>query len=148
MTSIKNILLEETKLQDHIDSLNKNYYDYLTNLLLLFDEYNIEFTHLKLAKILVATIICQNKDLATYLLSSPRYDLPVITKVCEMLDSKRKHDQLSKKTDRIKDKKKLAKHKAILSNLRSLNEDVHMKLTKSKIKFIKEIWITKLGKDK
>ena len=148
MSTIKNILLEETKLQDHLDSRDNNYYDYVANLLVLFDEYNIEFTILKLAKILAASFIRRDKYLAKFLLQNERYDLPVILKTCEILDSKRRFDQLNKKTDQIKDKKKLAKHKAILSNLQSLNEGIQMKLTSSKIKFLKENWIQKLPKER
>lgn len=148
MSTIKNILLEETKLQEHLDSRDNHYHEYVANILLLFNEYNIEFTILKLAKILTGCFIRNDKYLAKYLLSNERYDLPVILKTCEILDSKRRFEQLSKKTDQIKDKKKLAKHKAILSNLQSLNEGIQMKLTSSKIKFLKENWIQKLPKER
>lgn len=148
MFSIKKILLEETKLQDHLDCRDDRYYEYVANLLVLFDEYNIEFTILKLAKILVASFVRKDKYLAKFLLQNERYDLPVILKTCEILDSKRRFDQLSKRTDKIKDKKKLSKHKAILSNLQALNEGIDMKLTSSKIKFLKETWIQQLSKER
>lgn len=146
--SIKNILLEETKLQDHLDCCNNRYNEYVANLMILFDEYNIEFTILKLAKILTVSFIRQDKQLTKFLLLNERYDLPVILKTCEILDSRRRFEQLNKKTDKIKDKKKLAKHKAILSNLQSLNEGIQMKLTSSKIKFLKDNWIKQLSKER
>jgi hypothetical protein len=148
MQSIKNILLEESSLQNHFDNQNNNYHEYLANLHLLFFEYNINFTILKLAKILTISLIRNDKELSKFLLHNDRYDLPVILKTCELLDSKRKYIQLEKKTEKIKDPKKLSKHKAIIANLKALNENIEMKLTSSKIKFIKENWINYLPKEK
>src|SRR3990172_6053640 len=151
MTSIKNILLEESSLQKHLDAQNNNYSEYLAHLYLLFFEYNVEFTILKLAKILTVALIRNDKELSQFLLHNERYDLPVILKTCELLDSKRKYLQLEKKTEKIvkiEDKKKLAKHKTILANLQALNEGIEMRLTSSKIKFIKEHWINYLPQER
>ena len=146
--SIRNILLEESTLQNHLDAQNNNYQEYLANLYLLFFEYNIELTILKLAKILTIALIRNDKGLSKFLLSNDRYELPVILKTCELLDSRRKHDQINKKTEKINDPKKLAKHKAVLANLLALNEGVEMRLTSSKIKFLKENWINNLSKER
>lgn len=148
MQSTKNILLKESSLQEHIDSQNSNYNEYMTNLTLLFDEYNYDFTIIKLAKILTTSLIRQDKSLAEYLLKKEKYDLPVILKTCEILDSRRLYNQLDKKTDKIKNKKKLSKHKTILANLQALNEGINMSLTNAKINFIRDHWIRQIPKEK
>lgn len=138
---MKNLFLNNSTIQEHITAQSSQYAEYMANLLLLFHEYNTEFTIIKLAKILVASLIRKDKQLACYLLKNERYNLPVILKCCEVLDSKRLFTQLSKKTDKIKDKKKLSKHKTILANLKSLNEGLEIALTKGKVRFLKSNWV-------
>ena len=142
-------LLESLSIQNHIDYQNNHYFEYIANLQLLFNEYNHEFTTIQLAKILVAAFIRNDKELLLYLFHDKRYeDLPVILKCCEILDSPRLLKQLEKKTDHIKNHQKISKHKTKLNNLQTLNEEIDMRLTKSKIKFIKKHWIANLSKEK
>lgn len=151
---IKTIFLRNSTLGEHITSQNANYSEYIANLLLLFHEYNIEFTVLKLAKILVSAIVRQDKNLAIYLMKESRYDLPVILKCCEMLDSPRLQIQLTKKIEQLSllstptVVKKIKTYKTLLSNLNSLAEGVNMRLTKSKINFIKINWIHNIPKER
>lgn len=145
---IKTKLLTGCSLADHITFQTEYYNQYLSNLFLLFYEYNIDFSINDLAKILVASLIKNNKEFSTYLLKDPRYDLPVILKCCDILDSKRLHTQLEKKTNKIKNLKKLTKHKALISNLKTLNEGIDMSLSSSKIKFIKNHWVKNLSEEK
>ena len=147
MTSI-NFFINESSLKDHIKTQNSHYSEYISNLLLLFYEYNIDFTILKLSKILVASLIRNDKELAKFLLQDPRYELPVILKSCDILDSNRLYKQLNKKTEKIQNASKLSKHKSFLSNLQALNEGIEMSLTKSKIKFIKKNWINNIDKNR
>lgn len=147
MTSI-NFFINESSLKDHIETQNSHYSEYISNLLLLFYEYNIDFTILKLSKILVASLIRNDKELAKFLLQDPRYELPVILKSCDILDSNRLYKQLNKKTEKIQNASKLSKHKSFLSNLQALNEGIEMSLTKSKIKFIKKNWINNIDKNR
>lgn len=142
------ILLNESSIQDHINSQNSSYEEYVANLILLFYEYDSEFTILKLAKILTASLVRGDKELSIFLVSDKRYDLPVILKCCAILDSRRLYNQLNKKTDKLKDAKKISKHKTILANVKALNEDMNISLTQSKIKFIKKNWISNLSKEK
>lgn len=146
--TIRNILLNESTIKEHIDLQNTHYSEYIANLLLLLYEYNVEFTILKLAKILAVAIFRNDKQFASFLMKDKRFDLPVILKCCNILDSRRLYNQLSKKTEKIKDSKKLSKHKTILSNLQSLNENVDMSLTQSVIKFIKRNWINSIPKER
>ena len=149
MSAIKNIFINDSAIREHIDSQNKNYAEYVATLSLLFYEYNIDFTILKLAKILVAALIRHDGEFAKFLLRDGRYELPVILKTCDILDSKRLHKQLSKKTEKIKNKKKVSKHKSVLANLAALNEGLEgLSLTKAKIKFIKENWVKQIPQDK
>ena len=148
MSTVKDLFLENSSLQNHIDAQNTKYSEYIANLFLLFNEYNIEFTILKLTKILVAAMLRKDTDLATYLLKEPRYDLPVILKCCEMLDSNRLHATLTKKIEKYPTSKKVKKYKPLLSNLKALNEGVEMRLTKSKTYFLKINWITHISKER
>lgn len=147
MTS-RTVLLNESSMKEHIDLQNGNYADYVANLMLLMYEYNIDFSILKLAKILVAALVRNDKELASFLMKDERYDLPVILKCCDILDSKRSCALKTKKTDKIKNVKKLARHKTVIANLQALNEGVEMNLTKSKIKFIKEHWVNNISKER
>lgn len=145
----KTILIDDGTIKEHINLQNNNYIEYLSNLLLLLHEYKIEFTILKLAKILVAAMVRSDHELSTYLLQDDRYDLPIILKACEILDSRRLCKQLEGKTDKIKDPKKQSKHKSIIANLKALNEGLEeLSLSKSKINFIKNNWICKLSKER
>ncbi len=149
MKTSKVILIEDGTIKEHLDLQNSNYTEYLANLLLLFYEYNIELTILKLAKILVAAMVRGDHELAAYLMQDERYDLPIILKTCEILDSKRLCKQLEGKTDKIKDSKKQSKHKSIIANLKALNEGLEeLSLPKSKINFIKNNWVRKLSKER
>lgn len=144
----KTILLGETTIKDHVDSQNTKYSEYVSNLLLLFYEYNIEFTILQLSKILVAAMLRYDLDFAKFLLTDKRYDLPTILKTCDILDSERLYKQLNKKTEKLKDKKKVAKHKSVLANLKALNEGTDgLSLTKARIKFLKNNWLKNLPKE-
>lgn len=148
MTSIKNILLTECSIKEHIELQNTQYSEYIANLLLLFYEYNIDFTTLKLAKILVAAMIRNDKEFASFLLRDCRYDLPVVIKCCDILDSRRLYNQMNKKTDKLKNKIKLSKHKTFMANLQSLNENIEMNLSGSKINFIKMNWVNNIDKNR
>lgn len=145
---IKRKLLEGCSLSDHINFQTNNYCEYLSNLLLLLYEYNNNFTVIELAKILVASLIRNDKQFASCLLKDERYDLPIILKCCDILDSRRVCIQLEKKTDKIKNIKKLGKHKALIANLKTLSEGIIMGLSSSKTKFIKNHWIKQLSKDR
>ncbi|MCJ7638010.1 MAG: hypothetical protein MUO21_11015, partial [Nitrososphaeraceae archaeon] len=118
----KTVLLDDGTIKDHIHLQTTNYNEYIANLFLLFNEYNIEFTILKLAKILVAALVRGDHEFAEYLMHNQRYDLPVILKTCEILDSRRLCKQMEAKTIKIKDPKKLSKHKSIIANLKALNK--------------------------
>ncbi|ARF09941.1 hypothetical protein Indivirus_6_7 [Indivirus ILV1] len=148
MNKSKEILVNDGSIKDHIELQNNNYNEYLANLFLLFHEYNVDFTISKLAKILVASMTRMDHKLSEYLLENPKYDLPAILKTCEILDSKRLYKQLEKKTGKIKNSSKLSKHKSIIANLKSLNENLDLSLSTSKINFIKNNWIRHLSKDR
>jgi hypothetical protein len=123
------------------------YSNYISNLLLLFYEYNIDFTILKLAKILVASLVRNDAELSKFLLKDKRFGLPVILKCCDILDSRRLLNQVEKKLHKIKNKTKISKNKTFIYNLKCLNEGVNMSLNKSKIKFIKNNWIVNIPKN-
>lgn len=147
MIDIKKKLLEGCALLDHIMLQKECYNEYISNLLLLLYEYNHEFSIMELAKILTASMVRNDKDLSMFLLKDHRYELPVILKCCDILDSRRLCAQLETKTDKIKDKTKLTKHTGLIANLKVLNEGIDMGLTSSKIKFLKEHWIKNIPKD-
>lgn len=147
MSNIKKTLLNESEIKSHIEFQTNNYFEYISTLILLFYDYNVEFTIIKKAKILVASLLRNDKELSKFLLSNKKYDLPVIVKCCDILDSKRLLKQLNEKTKNIHDKKMLSKHKSKISNLQKLNEGLDMSLSKSKINFIKSNWIQKIPKN-
>ena len=144
----KSIFLNDGTIKDHIDLQTTKNSEYLANLFLLFYEYNVDFTILKLAKILVSALVRKDNLFAEFLLQDPRYDLPVILKTCDILDSRRLYKQLESKTEKITDLKKLSKHKSIMANVKSLNEGLEASLSKSKINFIKKNWVNKISKDR
>jgi hypothetical protein len=144
---IISLFLDYSTLKQHIECQQKSYDVYVSNLLLLTLEYKIKLTILKRAMILVSALYLRNTELATFLLVNVSIgcrELPVILKTCQILDSRRFCNQMKKKTDKIKNKNKLAKHKSIISNFNNLHEGYLLSLSKSKIKFIKKNWINKL----
>lgn len=143
MIPIRDIFINESSFKDHIEIQTNNYIDYLSNFFILLCEYNTNFSIIKKARILSAAIFRNDKEFAKFLMSLEIYDLPTIVKCCRILDSKRKLAQLNKKTATIKNPKKLIKHKSCIRNTELLNEGVHIALTKSKIKFIRDNWIMK-----
>nr|QBK88423.1 MAG: uncharacterized protein LCMiAC01_01000 [Mimivirus LCMiAC01] len=146
MSNIKKIFLSESTLKNHIDLQTSNYNEYIINLILL-DKYDVKFTIVKKARILAASMTRNDNVLSAYLLFRNDYDLPAVVKTCEILDSRRYINSLEKKTDRIKNKKKLSKHKSIIENTKKLNEGLPVSLSKSKIKFITRHWINLITKE-
>ncbi len=147
MTSLKSIFLEESKLKDHLDAQNNSYNEYLANYFLLTKKYNTKLSIIKRAQILSSAIQRNDKEFAKYLFTDTQnYNLPVVIKTCAILDSRRYANRLSKKLEKITNKKKLAKYKSILENVKKLNGGADVSLTKSKCRFIKNSWINNLSK--
>jgi hypothetical protein len=150
MSTIKDVLLKESTLKEHFVYQTNNYHEYLANFLILLQEYKYdnEFSIIKKGRILTAALIRKDYDFAKFLLADPIYDLPVIIKTCEILDSRRFINQLNKKTEKIKNKARLSRHKSLISNLISLNEGVETSLSKSRVKFLKENWVQVLSPER
>lgn len=147
METIKKIFINESTLREHIHFQNNNYNEYISILILLINHYNIKLTCIKKARILAASLYRNDKRLSQFIINNFDYDLPSILKTCEILDSRRYQNYLIKKMGKLKDKKKIAKRKSIISNLKKLHEGLNVSLTRSKIKFIKENWIKKIKRE-
>ncbi len=146
MTTIRDIILEEATLKEHIDCQNNSYTEYITNLLLIMIKHKVNLSIIKKARILAGALARNDKGLAKFLLDNYNYVMPEILKTCEILDSRRYSTSLKKKLVKIKkDKKRAGKLKSIIANLEKLHEGLQISLTKSKIEFIKVNWIQKLS---
>ena len=144
---IISLFLDHSSLKDHIEYQEKRYDVYVSNLILLTLEYKVKLTILKRAMILSAALYLRNMKLAAFLLDQCCHELPVVLKTCQILDSRRYCAQMKKKTDKIKNVKRLAAHKSIIANFEQMSEGYPLSLTKSKIKFIKKNWINRLSYD-
>lgn len=93
---------------------------------------------------------------AEQILHSPSVKLPEVLKACEILDSGRMFRQFQKKRTQLKSAGKIAKLDQQIHNLKVLNDGVSgdvelaltFSLTSSKIKIIKEHWVSAIAPDK
>lgn len=144
---IISLFLDHSSLKDHIECQEKRYDAYVSNLIILTLEYKVKLTILKRAMILSTALYLRNMELAAFLLGNCCNDLPVVLKTCQIMDSRRYCKQMKKKTDKLKNVKKLAAHKSIIANFEQMSEGYPLSLTKSKIKFLKKNWVNKLSSD-
>lgn len=147
MATIKNILVNESTLKEHMEAQTNNYLEYLAQYLLLKHEYGVEFSIIKKARILAAAMTRSDKQFAKLLLQDRDYDVATVLKTCEILDSRRLYNQMEKKKSTLKNPYKLSKHGTFMANLKKLFEDEPVSLTKSKIKFLKKEWIQAMSSD-
>ena len=134
MNISKLFLGSTTTLLEHYKAQNERTTDYISNYLLITEKYKMELTILRKAQILAIAMARNDRLFTEYLLRNT--DLPTILKTCQILDSGRLARQMDRKTTQITNKKRLASHKSIISNLKSLNEGLELSLTGAKIKNI------------
>jgi hypothetical protein len=150
MTDLKNLFINESSIDDHVNANISNQCEYMSTVLLLLKN-KMSFTIMTKAKILVASFVTYNKELTQILLSNTEFGLPEVLKCCEMLDSRRYINQLNKKITKLEGKMKkgkLGKLKTELNNTMVLNDGLQASLNKSKIKKIKNLWLNRIQKDK
>ena len=141
---VKNLFLSDSTLPEHYKAQDEHYQEYRTHLVLLTFKYHIDQSIIKKARILAAALLRNDTDLASFLLNKCNYDLAMVLKACQILDSRRLANQMEKVIPRIKNKRKLATRKSIIFNLQAHNEGLEVSLTKSKAKVIITEWIRKL----
>lgn len=143
--SLKDIFIKDSTLKSHIAYQTTKRDDYIANLFLLFFRYNMKFSIIKKARILVASLTRKDNELSEFLLKNFNYKLPEIAKACNILDSRRYIVRLHKK--KLKKNADESKHKSKIANLGKLHESIHLSLNNSKIKFITKHWIKNIPKD-
>jgi hypothetical protein len=144
---LKKIFIEESTLKEHLEAQNNIYDKYLISLVLFTKKYKIKMSILKKAQILASSIHRNDRFLGKYLLNDyVNYDLPVILKTCSILDAKRRYIRMEKKLNKLKNKRRLVKHKSIMSNIYTLYAGAEMSLTSGKAKFIRNNWIQNISK--
>ena len=142
----KYILINESTLAEHIEKQKNDYNNYVANLFLLIFRYNTKFTQIKMARILAASMMRNDKKLSSFLLKKCNYDLPIVFKTCVLLDSRRQCKSIEKRLINITNAKNISKYKSIISNLKTLHEDLPVSLNSSRIRFLKETWIHDISK--
>lgn len=143
--NIKDVIIDDATLKDHLYHQQNNYDEYISHLLLLNFKYNVKFTAMKKARIMAAAIQRNDKELANFLIDHCNYDLSIMLRVCQILDSCRNSRSFERKLEKVTNSKKKSKYKSIIKNLSTLHEGLHTSLTQAKIKFIKTNWINKIS---
>ena len=142
-TQLKDLFLNESTLKEHLEKQETNIQEYIDCMTQLTEKYGIEFSIIKKARILAVAMMRNDKNLSTYLLNTYKYELPDIMKTCQILDSRRFSNQLTKRLEKFKNKNKISKTKSLISNLKTLHEDTNASLSKSRVNFIKNNWLKK-----
>lgn len=141
---MQKIFYESSTITEHLQAQTDSYHEYLANLILLTQRYSVKLTPLKKARILAIALHRNDAKLARYLFDYCNLEPADVIMTCKILDARRLYKALDKKTEKIKDDKKLNTHKTQMNNIKALYENLDLSLTKSKIKFLRREYFAKL----
>jgi hypothetical protein len=141
---MQTVFYESSSLNDHLRCQTEAYEEYIANLILLTQKYSVKLTPLKKARMLAISLHRNDYNLSRLIIENCSIDPEDIIMTCKILDAKRLYTNINAKIDKIKNKNKQSKHKATLTNLKALYEDINMSLTRSKIKFLTCEYFNKL----
>jgi hypothetical protein len=140
----------DTKLETFLAQQRFNGEKYWTELFSLLDSH-ANLPSIILSKVLACALSINDNLHAKRLVENQMYRLPEVLKACEILDSRRKIAELTRKIDKITKQgakgSKIGKLKTKLDYSTKLNETNTFSLTKSKINFIKKHWVRKISKE-
>jgi hypothetical protein len=139
----QNIFLTDASIKSHLEQQQNHYDQYIASYVLLTRKYNKVLSIKKKAQILAVSMHRSDSVFSKYLMKG--CDLPTILKTCAILDARRLHAVMEKKLKKLENKKRITIHKSIMANVALLNDGMHLSLTNSKSKFIKDNWIIGLS---
>jgi hypothetical protein len=144
---MEDLFLLDSSLKEHYENQCNNYNEYISNFILIKFKYKITLSTIKNARILSCALFRNDKILSKFLLNECDYKFDDILKTCQLLDSNRLCNQMSKKLSLLKNKKKISRFNSIISNLKCLNEEIEVSLSKTKIQFIINEWVQNLSEN-